>query len=213
MKSIYLYTSLFVLFSFFACEENKVDIDRFGSISGTILDGETYKPLPGVLVATNPASSSLITTDSGTFRIQKILEGEVAVTARKKDYLGNSISVAVFENENTEIVFYLLKDDRDIGWIEIFDPVPGNGAVDQNLSFEFEWQVEQENAGKELEFSVYYYVSNSTVQNLAGENLTTTKVTVSGLKFATTYYWYVVAKHEGRRVANSPTWTFRTKVE
>lgn len=140
-------------------------------------------------------------------------EGEVAITARKKDYLSSSVSVAVYENETTDLTFFLLKDEKNVGWVTIYDPVPGNGAVDQNNTFTFQWNVDQENKGKELVYTVYFYESNSTVQKIAGENLTATEVIVSGLEYSTTYYWYVVAKHEGSRVANSPTWTFRTKAD
>lgn len=182
----------------------------YGTISGTILDGEDYIPLSGVQIVTNPASSSILTDVNGFFEIEKVLVGEVAISARKKDYLSTSISVAVYAKDTTEIVFYLLKDDGNVGWVQIYDPVPGNGAVNQETSFTFQWKVDQENRNRELVYTVYYFVSNSTVQQIAGENLTENEVIVSGLQTSTTYYWYVVAKYEGKTVANSPTWTFRT---
>ncbi len=211
MKNLKYISYLLLIMLVISCEEERIDIDKFGVIAGTILDGETYAPISGVQVVTNPASSTTLTTAEGTFQFEKVKEGEVAITARKKDYLSSSVSVAVYEKETTSLVFFLLKDEKDVGWITIYDPVPGNGAVDQNSSFTFQWNVDQENKGKELEYTVYYFESNSTVQKVAGENLSETEVVVSGLEFSTTYYWYVVAKHEGSRVANSPTWTFRTK--
>jgi len=211
MKIIKIVSCILLVTSLLGCEENKLDIEKFGSISGIILDGDTYEPLQGVQVATNPASSSTITDDLGVFTFEKVTQGDIAVTARKKDYLSNSVSVAVYNNENTQLTFFLLKDENNVGWVTIYDPVPGNGATDQNTSVTFQWQVDQENKGNQLEYTVYYYVSNSTTQKIAGENLTGTEVIVSNLDYSTTYYWYVVAKYEGKRVANSPTWTFRTK--
>lgn len=210
MKTIKLIISLFLILAFTACEEEKIDIDKFGKISGVILDGEDYTPLQGVLVTTSPASSTMLTNENGGFSFEKVKEGEVAVTARKKDYLGNSVSVSVYEDETTDLVFYLLKDEKDVGWVTIYDPVPGNGAVDQNTSFTFQWKVDQENRSKQLDYTVYIFESNSTVQQVVGESLSATEVVVSGLKHETTYFWYVVAKHEGSKVANSPTWTFKT---
>ena len=210
MKNLkYLVYIIFLIF-LSACEEDKFDIEKYGTVSGIILDGETYQPLNGVMVATNPASSSTLTNDSGYFEFTKVIEGDIAITARKKDYLSNSVSVAVYEKETTELTFFLLKDENDVGWVTIYDPVPGNGAVDQNTEITFQWNVDQENKGKELDYTVYYYKSNSTTQKIAGENLTNTEVVVDGLDYDTTYYWYVVAKYEGNRVANSPTWTFKT---
>ena len=98
-----------------------------------------------------------------------------------------------------------------MGWVTIYDPVPGNGAVNQNTSFTFQWKVDQQYKGKQLVYTVYYFESGSIVQQIAGENLTGKEVVVDGLKLNTTYYWYVVAKHEGDKVANSPTWSLKTK--
>ncbi|WP_163325215.1 carboxypeptidase regulatory-like domain-containing protein [Draconibacterium mangrovi] len=211
MSKINCLLILFIAMLLLACEEEKLDIDKFGSIRGQILDGETYGPLDGVQIATNPASTSTITNTDGVFEFNKVTEGELAVTARKKDYLSNTVSVAVYENETTTLTFFLLKDDDDIGWVTFYDPVPGNGAVDQNTSLTMQWQVDQEDNGKSLEYDVYYFRANSTTQNSAGENLSYQEVIISGLENNTTYYWYVVAKYEGSKVANSPTWSFRTQ--
>jgi hypothetical protein len=202
-----------VIFFIAGCEEDKIDIDKFGALSGVVLDGDNYTPLDGVLISTTPASSSVLTNTEGEFEFDKVFEGEVSISARKKDFLSNTVSVHVYESETTALTFYLLKDENNVGWVTIYDPVPGNGAVDQNTSFKFQWKVDQENNGKELNYTVYYFESGSTVQQIAGENLTTKEVVVDGLKLATTYYWYVVAKYEGDRVTNSPTWSFKTKPE
>lgn len=204
---------ILLMFMLPACEEEKIDIEKYGSITGVVLNGEDYSPLGGVQISTTPASSTLLTDENGRFEFDKVKEGEVAITARKKDFLGNSVSVAVYEYEKTELTFYLLKDEKNVGWVTIYDPVPGNGAVDQKTSFMFQWKVDQQNKGKELNYTLYYFESGSTVQYIAGESLTTTEVVVDGLKEGTTYFWYVVAKHEGSNVANSPTWSFKTGVD
>lgn len=206
-----IFSFILLVISMLACEEEKLDVDKFGSVSGIILDGDSYEPLQGVQVATNPASTSSLTDAQGVFTFGKVKEGDIAITARKKDYLSNSVSVAVFDSEDTELTFFLIKDENNVGWVTIYDPVPGNGATEQNTSLTFQWQVEQENRGKDLDYTVYFYKSNSTTQKIAGENLSATEVVVDGLDNSTTYYWYVVAKYEGSRVANSPTWTFKTK--
>lgn len=211
MSKINCLLLFFIATLLLACEEEKLDIDRFGAIRGQILDGETYDPLNGVQIVTNPASSSTITNTDGVFEFNKVAEGELAVTARKRDYLSSTVSVAVYDKETTALTFFLLKDENDIGWVTFYDPVPGNGAVDQNTSLTMQWKVDQEDSGKDLEYNVYYFQANSTTQKTAGENLSDKEVIVSMLENNTTYYWYVVAKYEGNRVANSPTWSFRTQ--
>jgi len=213
MKTKLWIPAIFLLLLFVGCEEEKIDIEKFGSVTGVVLDGEDYTPLEGVLVSTSPASTTALTNAEGIFEFNKVIEGDVAVTARKKDYLSGSVSVAVYDRESTALTFFLLKDDKDVGWVTIYDPVPGNGAVDQQTSFTFQWKVDQQNRSKELDYTVYYFESGSTVQKIAGENLSSTEVIVDGLDYSTTYYWYVVAKYEGDKVANSPTWSFKTRAE
>ncbi|WP_291783477.1 fibronectin type III domain-containing protein, partial [Cecembia sp.] len=76
--------------------------------------------------------------------------------------------------------------------------------------FTFSWRVEQENRDRQLTFTVFIFESNSTTQTVVGENLSGTEVIVSDLKPNTNYFWYVLARFDGRNVANSPTWSFRT---
>jgi hypothetical protein len=211
MKTIKWIPVFFIFLLFLGCEEEKIDIDKFGSLTGVVLNGEDYSPLEGVLISTSPASSTVLTDNKGRFEFKKVIEGEVALTARKNDYLSSSVSVAVYEKETTVLTFFMLKDDKDVGWVTIYDPVPGNGAVEQQTSFTFQWKVDQQNKSKELDYTVYYFESGSIVQQLAGENLLAKEVGVDDLKYETTYYWYVVAKHEGSNVANSPTWSFKTR--
>ena len=213
MKTIKLISYILFTLLFLGCEEDNIDINRFGGLSGVVLNGEDYSPLSGVLITTSPASSTALTDSKGAFKFKKVKEGEVTVTARKKDFLSSTVSVAVYEYETDTLTFFLMKDEKNVGWVTIYDPVPGNGAVDQQTSFTFQWKVDREKKSKQLDYTVYYFKSGSTVQQVAGENLSATEVVVDGLYNSTTYYWYVVAKFEGERVANSPTWSFKTRAK
>jgi hypothetical protein len=211
MKKNKYIIAIFLILTIIGCEETKIETVKYGSLQGTILDGESYAPIEGVLVATNPASSTSLTGSNGIFEIEKVIKGDVIITAHKNDYLSSSISVAVYEDDITSLTFFLLKDERNVGWIDIYDPVPGNGAVNMDSTFTMQWKVDQQYPSKELVYTVYYFVSNSTTQFIAGENLTAKEVVIDDFKFGTTYFWYVVARYEGERVANSPTWSFKTK--
>lgn len=196
---------------FLSCEEERFDIDKFGSISGTVVDGETLEPLLGVMISTSPSSTTLITDSTGNFSLDKIREGDVVITARRNEYLTQSVNVAVFDRINTVSTFFLLKDERNVGNVLIFDPVPGNGSVNQPLSQTFTWFVEQQNNNITLTYSVFLFESNSSSQITVGDNLSQREVVVSNLKPNTTYFWYVLARADGRNVGNSPTWSFRTE--
>lgn len=194
-----------------SCKEEKMDVMNYGSISGKVIDGDTYLPLEGVLITTTPPSIALLTDAEGKFAIDKIKEGEVAVNVKKKDYLSNTLSVAIYGEEETLLDFLIFKDENNIGNITIYDPVPGNGALDQSTGFTLKWNVDGKKASITLTYSIYIFESNSTVQRLVGEDITAKEVTISDLKTSTTYFWYVVAKYEGSKIAFSPTWSFKTK--
>lgn len=211
MKKIKYIICLIFLATIISCDEAKLDIPNFGIINGVVLDGETYLPITGALVTTIPATVALLSDTQGKFTIQKVKEGEVAVNVKKKDYLSNSLTVAIYGAESTKLDFLIFKDDKNIGNVSVYDPVPGNGAVDQALALTLKWKMEGKNANAQISYSIYIFESNSTVQKLLGDDVILQEVTTSGLKMATTYYWYVVAKFEGNKVAFSPTWSFRTR--
>jgi hypothetical protein len=210
MKKIIL-TGFLILSLFLACNEDQIEIKNYGSVTGKVLDADTYKPVEGVMITTTPPSVSLLSDAEGNFSIPKIPEGEVAVSAKKKEYLSNSISVTVFDGQSTDLQMLIYKDDNNIGTITVYDPVPGNGAVDQLTGILLKWKVDGKKSSVDLTYSIYMFEANSTVQKLVGEDITVPEVMVSGLNFSTTYFWYVVAKYNGNRIANSPTWSFKTK--
>lgn len=211
MRNIKAILMLIFIFFMTSCEEDMFDVDKFGTISGTVVDGETYEPISGVMISTSPSSTTLLTDSTGNFQFERVVAGEVVLTARKKEYLTQSVNIAVFERENTAATFFLLKDERNIGNVFIFDPVPGNGSINQPLSQTFRWSVEQQNRNIELTYNVFLFESNSSTQITVGDNLSQTEVVVSNLRPNRIYYWYVVARADGRNVANSPTWSFRTE--
>lgn len=210
MNRFNLVVIFFLALAVSSCEEEKFDVEKFGSISGIVVDGNDYSALSGVQITTTPPSTAVLTDENGSFQLEKVQEGDVIITARKEDFLTGTVSIAVFENENTNLTFFLSKDEDDVGSVVLFDPVPGNGAVNQSLALTLAWRTDQSQADRLLTYTVFLFESNSTDQEIIGQNLTTTEVIASNLKPNTTYYWYVLAKFEGRNVANSPTWTFRT---
>jgi hypothetical protein len=210
MKKLFLTGSL-IFALFIGCNEDKLELKNYGSVTGTVLDGETYKPVEGVLVTTTPPSISLLTDVKGQFTIPRVLEGDVAINTKKKDYLSNSLAVEIVDGESTDLQILVFKDDDNIGTISLYDPVPGNGAVDQVTSILLKWKLDGKNTTANFTYNIYMFEANSTVQKLVGEDITIPEVMVSGLNNSTTYFWYVVVKYNNNKIAFSPTWSFKTK--
>lgn len=114
MKTIKWISYIFLVLIFLGCEEDNIDINRFGGLTGVVLNGEDYSPLSGVLITTSPASSTTLTDSNGKFQLKKVKEGEVTVTAKKKDFLSSTVSVAVYEYETDSLTFFLMKDDKKL---------------------------------------------------------------------------------------------------
>ncbi len=217
MKTIKLITIILAVI-LMSCEETYIDVDQFGSISGLVVDGDTHRPLDFVEITTTPASTSLFTDETGNFIISKVKVGDVVIRAdRNKDddeedtkYNTKSITVAVYDNETTNVTFSLLKDKGDLAQLEILNPIPSNMATNQDTTLVLSWEVSSNN--KELLYDVYYYTSDTTIHRTFGQGLTKPEVAVS-LQPNTTYTWYVEAydKAEPQYKVNSPTWVFTTK--
>lgn len=211
MKRCIYIISTILLAALTSCESDKLNINNYGKITGKVLDGDTYLPVSGVMISTTPASIVLLSDIDGKFTIPKIKEGDIAVNLKKKNYLSNSLIVATYGDEITSMDLLVYKDSAEMGTITFMEPVPANGAVQvPDSSIVFNWNISGLKTNVELTYSVYIFESNSTVQNLLGENLVLKQVITGNLKPRTTYYWYVLAKYNGKNVAFSPTWSFRT---
>jgi hypothetical protein len=211
MKKYLYIISLIFLIAFTSCESDKLNVTNFGMISGKVMDGDTYLPVSGVMITTTPASLVLLSDADGKFTIPKIKEGDIAVNLVKKNYLSNSLIVETYGEETTQMDLLVYKDTANIGTITFSDPVPANGAVQvADSSLTFSWSVNGLKANVELTYNIYFFESNSTVQSLLGEDVVLKQVITGTLKPKTTYYWYVLAKSNGKNVAFSPTWSFST---
>ncbi|SHF00091.1 hypothetical protein SAMN05444405_104199 [Bacteroides luti] len=211
MKKYLYIIGLIFLIVFTSCESDKLNVTNFGMISGKVMDGDTYLPVSGVMISTTPASLVLLSDAEGKFTIPKIKEGDIAVNLTKKNYLSNSLIVETYGEETTQMDLLMYRDTANIGTITFSDPVPANGAVQvADSSATFSWKVNGLKSNLELTYNIYFFESNSTVQNLLGEDVVLKQVITGILKPKTTYYWYVLAKLNGKVVAFSPTWSFTT---
>lgn len=116
MNKIFLNILLFIAVAslfLISCNEDTIDVNRFGTISGTIYERDIDKPLFGAIVYTTPPSSSVITDSAGAFTINKVLIGEYSVTATKEGFRTKSINAAVFESQVTQAIMTLQKAEED----------------------------------------------------------------------------------------------------
>jgi hypothetical protein len=91
--------------SFFAISgcESTTGPDGTGTIKGTIRDSTSSIEVSGVTITTVPATSTVVTNDSGNFIITGVSNGTYTITAKKLGYFTRT-TTAVISNADTAIV-------------------------------------------------------------------------------------------------------------
>lgn len=100
-----------------ACKDGLVEPERFGSIEGRILDRDTFEPIAGASVTTSPATGALVTGEDGTFQISEVLIGSYSISASRRGYDPNTVTVAVRDGQTTSAEFFLEVEDEDEGGV------------------------------------------------------------------------------------------------
>ncbi|MGK7397106.1 MAG: carboxypeptidase-like regulatory domain-containing protein [Candidatus Cyclobacteriaceae bacterium M3_2C_046] len=96
-------------FFYFSCQEDTIVDLNDGIIRGRVLDFETSAPIAGAGITTSPPSSAIVSGSSGLFMLENLEPGNYSVTAQKFGFQSSTVSVAVSEDEETEVVIFLEK--------------------------------------------------------------------------------------------------------
>lgn len=198
-----------ILLCFSSCEENLVEPQMFGSISGVVLDQAKGVALEGVSITTNPSTSAVLTDNQGKFVILNVPVGSYTVTARKDGFVKESISISVRERTSADASFTLRKaSGNTIPPDPPVNPYPSAGAKDIPLALTLHWSPAKD-SGSYVIYDVMLYESDSPEQKQVASALEDTVLAISGLKYNTVYYWQVIAR-DSSNFANSAVWSFRT---
>lgn len=209
MNRIYILI-LGLILSFLACQEDKVEPDLFGTLTGEVVFEEDGLPAPNVSISTSPSSSTLLTFGNGTFEFESIKVGTYTVRAELTGFLTSSESITISENQTTTVV---LKLSPSLGGNSspsaAFSPFPNDAAIDQPLTMEFSWEATDPD-DDELTFDVYLFDADMQNEALIGESLTETKLQVDDLRYGSTYFWQVVVSDGEADPVFSEVWQFST---
>jgi TolB protein len=203
--------SLVFMFAFSSCEEDTVEPETYGSISGTVLDAESNLAVSGAGITTNPPTSAVLTDNSGKFHLTDMAVGDYVISISKAGYTKGTVSVSVKEGKTSDAVILLTKSDTENN--APYAPVnasPADESLSLPLSVKLQWSGKDPDAGDTLRYDVYLYESNSTTKTKAASAITDTSYTIAGLKYNTTYMWQVIVKDQDGLSANGLTWSFKT---
>jgi TolB protein len=195
------------------CTETTVEPARYGSLSGVVLDARSNQPLANVSITTTPASSSYLTDAKGQFSVPQLLAGTVSVTATKADYTAQTASLTVSEGQTQTVSLLLARATSTIPPSAPGRPEPANGATGQPTQLTLRWHPVPASKSDSLRYTVSLYESGNVNQRALLTNSRDTAVLVTGLRYATTYYWQVTATNNAGNGASarSAVWSFQTQ--
>ncbi len=207
-KYYYIYCLLFFV-ALCSCNEDTLEIERKGSIIGTVLDKETGDPLENVQISTSPASTTTITDEDGNFSLLNILIDDYSVQAELEGYRTGFEPANVIEDAVSEVVFNLELSDTDNQPPSQPNLVfPEDGAEDIELEVQFTW--ESSDPENDDIFYTLKLRNGTTSEMQEFEIEKDTFFTVDNLNLATNYFWQVSAKDEDNDPVESVISEFRT---
>ena len=186
-----------------SCNEDRVDENTFGSITGKVVSVGDNTPIPNVRVSTQPLTSTVFTDEEGQFVIEDVTIGEYSVEARVEGFLTDFEPANVIANVVANVIFELeisTINNRPPLTPELINPL--ENVVLQTTEVVFEWSSsdpEEDPLTYTLELR-----NNQDDEILLFEDLTETTYTYSELMLGVSYYWQVSVKDEYNDPVLSP---------
>ncbi|MEO1262893.1 MAG: carboxypeptidase regulatory-like domain-containing protein [Bacteroidota bacterium] len=209
MNSIHFYFLIIMVFCW-GCQEDKIEPDLFGSLSGQVLFEGSTGPAANATVSTSPATSTILSLSDGTFEFAQIKVGTYSVRAELEGYLTTIESVTVFENQTTSVVLQLkTNDDSNAPPTAAQSPVPTDGSLNQDISIELSWEAVDLD-DDDLTFDVYLFESGQSSNDLVAAGLTENNYMIENLRYGTVYNWQVVVNDGMADPVFGEVWSFTT---
>ncbi|RIJ33970.1 carboxypeptidase-like regulatory domain-containing protein [Pontibacter oryzae] len=200
-----------LILGFTACNEDTIEPNGEGVLSGQVLDSDTNAPLSGISISTSPATTALITDANGMFIISDITAGDYTITAKKSGFKTESVTVAVKNGKETKATILLSESNEgdDVPGLPT-EPSPENNASDISNSVTLQWKAPKASSKDTLTYDVYLYESGSNQKKKIAEAITDTSVVAENLLHGTTYFWQVTVRSDNGAESNGPIWSFST---
>ncbi len=203
------YSLVFLLLITLGCSEDTIDPELKGSITGVVRDRETNEILSGVVVKTNPTTTTATTGEDGRFTLSQIPVDDYSVQAELDDYTTGFEPALVTENSISEIIVLLNKNNGDNSAPTVPELLfPEDGAQNVGLQVEFSWN--SEDAEDDL-ITYKLQLRNGLTQEIQEFIIVQdTTLVVSDLMLATNYFWEMTADDQENDPVTSSISEFTT---
>lgn len=190
MKYLYKITSLLFLLFLVSCSEEKIGDSEFGTVTGKVVNSDTFEPIENVKILSSPTTSTVFTDADGKFTVSNVKTGEYSFQAQKDGFVAKFEAVAVTVNNTSEIVFELSKSTANNKPPTV--PVlvtPADNSTNQAVSLDLTWTVTDPDNDVMTYTVTLRNDKNSDVKVFAG--IKDKKLNVTDLVYGTKYYWQV----------------------
>lgn len=192
MKYIYNITSVLFLLFLVSCSEEKIGDSEYGTVTGRVVNADSFVPIENVKILSSPTSSTVFTDADGKFTVSNVKTGEYSFQAQKDGFIAKFEATTVTANNTSEVVFELktaTANNKPPTVPVLVSPV--DNSINQAVSLDLTW-TDTDPDNDVLTFKVTLRnSSNSDVKTYDG--IKDKKLTLTGLIYGTKYYWQVEA--------------------
>lgn len=212
MNKIFHITALLIcIISFYACVEDGIDVEKTGTIEGSVLDAEFDTPLAEVSVSTSPITSTVLTDEEGNFLIENIAVGSYALRFELEEYVTRSANVLVTEDEVVEVNVQMNADDRfnEEPTLPTLISPPLAVVLEGIDPLTLTWQsTDPDNDA--ITYDLRIYSEDITMDELVLSASEDTSYVFDRLQYGTTYFWQVIASDGINQEVFGEVWYFQT---
>lgn len=193
------------------CTEDAINVVGQGTITGRVVEAETFEPIENAKVTISPTNNATFSDEDGNFILKDVPEGDYSAQAEKDGYLAKIEPVTVTEGNDVNVIFEM--DDETALNKPPSIPVlisPEDNATGQNISVELVWHASSDpDENDELVYDV-------TVRNdknndvIFVESLKDTTYVLENLKYGTKYFWQITVSDDVNDDVLSPIHDFTT---
>lgn len=190
MKYLYKITSVLFLLFLVSCSEEKIGESEFGTVTGRVVNADTFEPMENVKIISSPTTSTVFTDETGKFTVSNVKVGEYSFQAQKDGFVAKFEATTVTANNTAEVVFELKKataNNKPPTIPVLVSPVDNSTA--QAISLDLTWTATDPDKDDLISKITLRNSSNSDVK--VYDAIKDKKLTLTDLIYGTKYYWQV----------------------
>lgn len=211
MKKVFNIVFLVSFGLFFGCQEDTIDVVGVGTITGRVVEANSFDPIENTKISLSPTNNTVFTDEDGYFIIEDVETGDYSVGAEKEDYLTTYESATVTADIEVNVIFEMQDDDAlNKAPTTPVLKTPEDGSEDHELSVELTWSSSDPD---DDEISYTLQVKNDYDNEILEVlEIADSSYVVSDLKYGVKYFWQITASDGINEDVLSTVNSFKTKV-